>query len=62
MYEVIDKLEEQVNAVLPGSIKTLIECRANFYAELANGWHKDDMKKAANAYIQSMLVVLGGNK
>jgi len=59
MYDQIDNLEERVNTVLPDYIKTLIECRSNFYAEFANGWNKDDMRKAADAYIQSMLVVLG---
>ena len=36
MYDRIDNLEEQVNTVLPDYIKTLIECRSNFYAELAS--------------------------
>lgn len=59
MYERINNLEERVNIVLPDYIKTLLECRSNFYAELAQGWHEDDLCNATHAYIQAMLVVLG---
>ncbi len=59
MYDRIDNLEERVNTVLPDYIKTLIECRSNFYAELASGWDKNDLRKAADVYIQAMLTVLG---